>query len=97
MEPALWRAGLGRLLVERAKDYGRDHSAWVHLTWTPETDPRWPSATLVDSWDALKLQEMSCCQIGASRWSVLEGLLVPSLYALWMRPAAMVVTASAMG
>lgn len=27
--------------------------AWVHLTWTPENDPRWPSVTLVDSWSAL--------------------------------------------
>lgn len=27
--------------------------AWVHLTWRPEVDPRWPSATLADSWAAL--------------------------------------------
>lgn len=31
--------------------------AWVHLTWTPEADPRWPSAELVDTWDAL-LEEL---------------------------------------
>jgi hypothetical protein len=27
--------------------------AWVHLTWTTETDPRWPSTTIADSWEAL--------------------------------------------
>jgi GNAT superfamily N-acetyltransferase len=27
VEPGLWRSGVGRLLVERARDYGRDHSA----------------------------------------------------------------------
>jgi GNAT superfamily N-acetyltransferase len=36
VEPGLWRSGVGRLLVERAKDYGRDHSAsWLHVIGNP--------------------------------------------------------------
>ncbi|MBO0901773.1 putative glycolipid-binding domain-containing protein [Cellulomonas sp. zg-ZUI22] len=27
--------------------------AWVHLTWTKESSPRWPSVVLCDSWQAL--------------------------------------------
>ena len=26
---------------------------WVHLTWRPETDPRWPSSVICDSWASL--------------------------------------------
>jgi len=39
VEPALWRAGLGRLLVERAKDYGRSRSAsWLHVIGNPHAE-----------------------------------------------------------
>ena len=39
VEPTLWRAGLGRLLVERAMDYGRDHSAsWLHVVGNPHAE-----------------------------------------------------------
>jgi GNAT superfamily N-acetyltransferase len=39
VEPALWRAGVGRLLVERAKDYGRDRSAtWLHVIGNPHAE-----------------------------------------------------------
>ena len=39
VEPSLWRAGLGRLLVERAKDYGRDRSAsWLHVIGNPHAE-----------------------------------------------------------
>ena len=27
--------------------------AWVHLTWTVETDPRWPATHLFPEWDFL--------------------------------------------
>lgn len=27
--------------------------AWVHLTWSVETDPRWPATDLFPEWDAL--------------------------------------------
>jgi hypothetical protein len=27
--------------------------AWVHLTWRPETDPRWPSTIMADTWTEL--------------------------------------------
>lgn len=27
--------------------------AWVHLTWTRETDPAWPSTVVAESWAAL--------------------------------------------
>ena len=30
--------------------------AWVHLTWTKENDPRWPSTVIVPSWDALLVE-----------------------------------------
>lgn len=26
---------------------------WVHLTWRSETDPRWPSSVICDSWESL--------------------------------------------
>ncbi|MBT9254431.1 hypothetical protein KMZ32_01825 [Phycicoccus sp. MAQZ13P-2] len=26
---------------------------WVHLTWTKESDPRWPSTVIVPTWDEL--------------------------------------------
>ena len=39
VEPRLWRAGVGRLLVERAKDYGRDRSAsWLHVIGNPHAE-----------------------------------------------------------
>jgi GNAT superfamily N-acetyltransferase len=39
VEPSLWRAGVGRLLVERAKDYARDHSAsWLHVVGNPHAE-----------------------------------------------------------
>jgi GNAT superfamily N-acetyltransferase len=39
VEPTLWRAGVGRLLVERAKDYARDHSAsWLHVVGNPHAE-----------------------------------------------------------
>ena len=39
VEPSLWRAGVGRLLVERAKDYGREHSAaWLHVVGNPHAE-----------------------------------------------------------
>jgi len=39
VEPTLWRAGVGRLLVERAREYGRDHVAsWLHVTGNPHAE-----------------------------------------------------------
>lgn len=39
VEPSLWRAGVGRLLVERARDYGRQHSAaWLHVVGNPHAE-----------------------------------------------------------
>ena len=39
VEPTLWRAGLGRLLVKRAKDYGRDRSASrLHVIGNPHAE-----------------------------------------------------------
>jgi len=39
VEPSLWRAGVGRLLVERAKSYGHDHAAvWLHVVGNPHAE-----------------------------------------------------------
>ncbi len=39
VEPSLWRGGVGRRLVERAKEYGRDHAAeWLHVTGNPHAE-----------------------------------------------------------
>ena len=39
VEPTLWRAGVGRLLVERAKEYSRDRAAtWLHVTGNPHAE-----------------------------------------------------------
>jgi GNAT superfamily N-acetyltransferase len=39
VDPTLWRAGIGRLLVDRAKDYGRQHEAhWLHVIGNPHAE-----------------------------------------------------------
>ncbi len=39
VEPALWRTGAGRLLVERAEDYARAHSShWLHVIGNPHAE-----------------------------------------------------------
>lgn len=38
-------------VVFRLPDDGR--WAWVHLTWTSETDPRWPSTVMCETWQDL--------------------------------------------
>jgi GNAT superfamily N-acetyltransferase len=39
VEPTLWRAGVGRLLVDRAKDYARQHAAsWLHVVGNPHAE-----------------------------------------------------------
>ena len=39
VEPSLWKAGVGRLLVQRARDYGREHSAaWLHVVGNPHAE-----------------------------------------------------------
>ncbi len=39
VEPTLWRAGVGRLLVERATEYAREHSAtWLHVVGNPHAE-----------------------------------------------------------
>jgi len=39
VDPTLWRAGIGRLLVDRAKDYGRQHGAhWLHVIGNPHAE-----------------------------------------------------------
>lgn len=39
VEPSLWRGGVGRLLVDRAIDYGRDRaSSWLHVVGNPHAE-----------------------------------------------------------
>jgi GNAT superfamily N-acetyltransferase len=39
VEPDLWRSGVGRLLVDRAKEYGRAHGArWLHVVGNPHAE-----------------------------------------------------------
>lgn len=39
VEPSRWRGGVGRRLVERAMEYGRDHSAgWLHVIGNPHAE-----------------------------------------------------------
>ena len=39
VDPELWRGGVGRNLVERAKDYGREHSAtWLNVVGNPHAE-----------------------------------------------------------
>lgn len=39
VEPTLWRSGVGRLLVDRAKDYGRQRSAsWLLVVGNPHAE-----------------------------------------------------------
>jgi GNAT superfamily N-acetyltransferase len=39
VDPDLWRSGVGRILVERAKDYAREHSAaWLHVIGNPHAE-----------------------------------------------------------
>lgn len=39
VDPDLWRSGVGRLLVQRAMDYGRAHAAsWLHVIGNPHAE-----------------------------------------------------------
>lgn len=39
VEPGLWGGGVGRLLVERAKEYGRSRSgSWLHVVGNPHAE-----------------------------------------------------------
>ncbi len=39
VEPTLWRSGVGRVLVERARGYAREHSAdWLHVVGNPHAE-----------------------------------------------------------